>query len=75
MDIGSGFNLATANLNIDANLADGVTLNLVTYLSSRHHSEAWVKGSYLQVDKLRFLGSDGLNSFFNDNFRLKVGHM
>lgn len=74
-DIGSGFNLATANLNIDAQLADGVILNLQTYLSSRHHPEAWVKGGYLQVDKLSFLKSDALNNFFNDRFRLKVGHM
>ena len=44
MDIGSGFNLATANLNIDVALADGIRLNLITYLSSRHHPETWVKG-------------------------------
>src|SRR5690606_24849758 len=44
LDIGSGFNTATANLNIDVQLADGISLSLITYLSSRHHLEAWVKG-------------------------------
>lgn len=58
MDIGPGFNLATANLNIDAQLADGVRLNVVTYLSARHHNETWVKGGYLQMDKLPFLHSE-----------------
>ena len=33
----NGFNLATANLNLDVALAQGVRLNLITYLSSRHH--------------------------------------
>ena len=37
IDFGGGFNLATANLNFDVALADGVRLNLITYLSSRHH--------------------------------------
>lgn len=35
-----GLNLATANLNIDVQLAQGVRLNLITYLSSRHPPEA-----------------------------------
>ncbi|HMQ47396.1 MAG TPA: hypothetical protein PKA00_08555 [Saprospiraceae bacterium] len=69
-----GFNLATANMNIDAQLADGVRLNLVSYMSSRHHSETWVKGGYIQFDKLPFL-----NSTFVDNIMekttIKVGHM
>jgi len=74
MDIGSGFNLATANLNIDVALADGIRLNLITYLSSRHHPETWVKGGYLQFDKLQFLNS----SFFDqimEKVTIKVGHM
>lgn len=57
VNIGSGFNLATANLNMDVQLADGIRLNLITYLSSRHHNETWVKGGYLQMDKLPFLHS------------------
>ena len=50
--IGSGFNLAAANLNLNAQLADGIRVALTTYLSSRHHNEAWVKDGYLLIDKL-----------------------
>ena len=39
IEIGPGFNLATANLNVNALLTDGVQVNLETYLSSRHHQE------------------------------------
>lgn len=73
-EINSGFNLATANLNIDVQLEDGVRLHLITYLSSRHHTEAWVKGGYIQFDKLAFLNS----SFLDDVMQyvtVKVGHM
>src|SRR5690606_28909864 len=52
--LGSDFNLPTANLNIDVQLQDGVRLHLRTYLSTRHHNESWVKGGYLQIDKLDF---------------------
>jgi opacity protein-like surface antigen len=50
-NIGAGFNLATANLHLGAQLADGIQVNLTTYLSSRHHPEAWVKGGYVQIDR------------------------
>lgn len=73
-NIGGGTNLATANLNIDVALADGVRLNLITYLSSRHHPEAWVKGGYLQVDKLGFLNV-GNTDWFDNYFTVRVGHM
>lgn len=69
-----GFNLATANLNIDAQLEDGIRLNVVTYLSSRHHSEAWVKGGYIQFDKLPFLNSDLFDKIM-EKVTIKVGHM
>ncbi|WP_194775665.1 hypothetical protein [Pararhodonellum marinum] len=72
MEIGSGTNLATANLNIDVILADGIRLNLITYLSSRHHPEAWVKGGYIQVDKLPFFGNP---EWFSKYLTLRVGHM
>ncbi|WP_268036454.1 hypothetical protein [Algoriphagus sp. PAP.12] len=72
VDIGFGSNLATANLNIDVELLDGVRLNLITYLSSRHHPESWVKGGYLQIDKLSFLGNP---EWFEQYFTLRVGHM
>ncbi|MEZ4775590.1 MAG: hypothetical protein R3D00_20560 [Bacteroidia bacterium] len=68
-----GFNLATANLNIDAQLADGIRLNLVMYLSSRHHQETWVKGGYLQIDKLPF-NSEVLDKIM-ENVTIKAGHM
>lgn len=74
MDIGSGFNLATANLNIDVALADGIRLNLITYLSSRHHPETWVKGGYLQFDKLHFLNSPVFDQIM-EKVTIKVGHM
>jgi hypothetical protein len=68
----NGFNLAMANLTIDAQLSDGIRLNLTTYLSSRHHEEAWVKGGYIQFDKLLFLKSDLVNSLM-ENITIKVG--
>lgn len=74
MEIGSGFNLATANLNIDVALADGIRLNLITYLSSRHHPETWVKGGYLQFDKLPFLDSEFFDQIM-EKVTIKVGHM
>lgn len=73
-DIGTGLNLATANLYLDAQMADGIRLHLTTYLSSRHHSEAWVKGGYLQVDKMEMLNSDVINNIFN-YVTVKAGHM
>ena len=53
----NGFDLAMANLNIDAQLSDGIRVNLTTYLSSRHHEDTWVKGGYIQFDKLLFMHS------------------
>ncbi len=68
--IGSNFNLPTANMVIKADLAPGIRVNLTTYLSSRHHNEAWVKGGYLTIDKLPFLPStDNLMQYFT----IKVG--
>jgi hypothetical protein len=72
--IGGGFNLATANLNIDAQLTDGIRLNLVTYLSSRNHQEAWVKGGYVQIDKMPFFKSELIDKIMN-SVTIKMGHM
>lgn len=69
-----GFPLAQANFNIDVQLADGVRLNLVSYMSSHHHNEFWVKGGYLQIDKVGFMNSDFLDKLWT-NLTLKVGHM
>jgi hypothetical protein len=69
-----GFPLAMANFNIDVQLTDGVRLNLVSYMSSHHHNEFWVKGGYFQIDKVKFLGSEFMNNLWK-NLTLKVGHM
>lgn len=50
MNIGTGFNNAVANLNLNAQLAPGIRVALTSYLSSRHHNETWVKDGYLQID-------------------------
>jgi hypothetical protein len=63
VDLGSNFNLPTANLNIDAQLYDGMRMHLRTYLSSRHHQEAWVKGGHIQIDKLDFIKKGFLEDF------------
>jgi hypothetical protein len=67
-----GFNLAMANLNIDVQLADGIRLNLTTYLSTRHHQDTWVKGGYIQFDKLPFLKSPVIDKLMN-HFTIKIG--
>ena len=72
--LSSGFNLATANLHIGAQLADGIRLDLITYLSSRHHPEAWVKGGYIQFDKLAFLNSEFVDNIMK-TVTIRVGHM
>lgn len=63
VDLGTNFNLPTANLNIDAQLYDGMRMHLRTYLSSRHHQEAWVKGGHIQIDKLDFIKKGFLENF------------
>ncbi|MEJ2004991.1 MAG: hypothetical protein P8X57_08535, partial [Cyclobacteriaceae bacterium] len=65
IDLGTNFNLPTANLNLDVQLYDGVRMHLRTYLSSRHHEEAWVKGGYLQIDKLDFIRPGFLEGFMS----------
>lgn len=73
-EIGNNFNLATANLDIDVALFDGVRMHLRTYLSSRHHPEPYVKGGYIQVDRLDFI-EEGFLSEFMKYATLKIGHM
>jgi hypothetical protein len=55
VELGSDFNLPSANLNLDVQLYDGVRMHLRTYLSSKHHNESYVKGGFMQVDKLNFI--------------------
>lgn len=73
-NLGNNFNLATANLDIDVALYDGVNLHLRTYLSSRHHPEPYVKGGYIQIDKLDFI-SKGFMAETMKNLTIKIGHM
>ncbi len=70
--LSNGFNLAMANLNIDAQLSDGIRVNLTTYLSSRHHEDAWVKGGYIQFDKLLFMHSAFIDHLM-ERFTIKLG--
>jgi hypothetical protein len=70
----NNFNLATSNLDIDVQLDRGLRMHLRTYLSSRHHAEAWVKGGYLQVDRLDFIREGFLDELM-DHVTVKVGHM
>ncbi len=72
--LGKGFNLPTANLITEATLAPGIKVNLVTYLSARHHNEAWVKGGYLLIDALPFLKSDVADRIM-EKLTIKVGDM
>ncbi len=74
VDLGGNFNLATANLDLDVALYDGVRMHLRTYLSSQHHNEAYVKGGYIQIDKLDFI-SEGFAEGLMDHLRVKIGHM
>ncbi len=67
-----GFMTAQANLFMDVQLADGIKLNVTSYLSARHHNETWVKGGFIQFDKVPFKGK-----FWNDIMKLatiKIGH-
>ncbi len=65
VDLGTNFNLPTANLNLDVQLIDGVRMHLRTYLSSQHHQDSWVKGGYLQIDKLDFIHPGFLKGFMD----------
>jgi hypothetical protein len=73
-EIGYNFNLATANLDLDVALYDGVRMHLRTYLSSQHHTETYVKGGYIQIDKLNFI-SEGFAEGLMEHMRIKIGHM
>lgn len=73
-DIGPNFNLATSNLDIDVQLYNGLRMHLRTYLSSRHHSQPYVKGGYMQIDRLDFIQEDFMSDLM-DKVTIKVGHM
>jgi hypothetical protein len=73
-DLGPGFNLATANLNLDVQLEDGIRMEIITFLSARHHQESWVKGGYLQIDKMAFLHNATVDKAMQ-YLTIRVGHM
>ncbi|MBK8699668.1 MAG: hypothetical protein IPN29_09010 [Saprospiraceae bacterium] len=70
--LGNGFNLAAANLNFDVQLGDGIRVFLENYMAARHHNEFWVKGGYIQIDRLPMFGNP---SWFEKYVRVKIGHM
>ena len=73
-NLSNNLNLPTANMTVGAQLADGVRVNLDLYLASRHHHETWVKGGYLQIDKLDFI-KEGLLANFMKYATFKIGQM
>lgn len=72
-DIGFGFNNSTANFTLHAQLAEGIRVQLTSYLSSRHHNETWVKDGYILIDKspIPLPVLESLMKYAT----LKVGHM
>lgn len=73
-NLANNLNLPTANMTIGAQLYDGVRVNLDLYLAARHHNETWVKGGYLQIDKLDFIQKDFLKDFMK-YATIKIGQM
>lgn len=65
-DLKQGIQVPQANLYMDVQLAEGIRLNVSSYMSSRHHNDFYVKGGYLQIDKLPF------NSEFIDKIMEKI---
>ncbi|HMB90748.1 MAG TPA: hypothetical protein VKP65_07865, partial [Rhodothermales bacterium] len=72
VELASNFTLPTANLNMDVQIADGMRMHIRTYLSSRHHTEAYVKGGYFQVDNLDFISEDFMAPLM-ENLRFRFG--
>ncbi|MGE0077739.1 MAG: hypothetical protein AB7S48_07765 [Bacteroidales bacterium] len=69
--LANGFNLATANLRFDIQLEDGIRVALENYMSSRHHQEFWVKGGYIQIDKLPMFNNP---EWYTKYVTVKIGH-
>lgn len=74
VDLGKNFNLGTGNLDLNVQLEDGVRMHMRTFLSSRHHNEAWVKDGYIQIDKLDFI-REGFARALMEKVTIKIGHM
>ena len=48
--IGAGLPLASANLILNAQVANGIVVSVENYLAARGHEQFYVKGGYLQID-------------------------
>ena len=48
--IGAGLPLASANLILNAQVANGIVVSVENYLASRGHEQFYVKGGFLQID-------------------------
>lgn len=72
VELAPNLTLPSANLNLDVQFAQGLRMHLRTYLSSKHHNEAWVKGGYFQIDDLGFI-SEGFLSDVMKYTRIRVG--
>lgn len=70
----NNFSLPSADMTIGAQLFDGVRVNLDIYLASRHHSNTYVKGGYLQIDKLDFIKKDFMADLMKYT-TIKIGQM
>lgn len=69
-----GFNAPGANLSVNVAMADGIDMKMELYLSSRHHVETWVKGGYIQFNKIPFINLDVIDNIMKFT-TLKVGYM
>lgn len=74
MNTENNFTLPAADMYISAQLFDGVRVNLDVYLASRHHNDTYVKGGYLQIDKLDFIKKDFLADVMK-YATIKIGQM
>jgi hypothetical protein len=72
--LGGNIYLPAANLNLNADLAPGIKVNLTTYLASRHHTNTYVQGGYLLIDQLPFLKTK-LTDNIMKYLTIKVGMM
>ena len=72
INLGHGFNNASANANLDVQLAKGIRVAMTSYLSARHHNETWVKDGYILIDASP-IDNPILNKVMSYT-TLKVGH-
>ncbi len=72
IEIGKGFNNATANMLLNAQLAPGIRVQMTSYLSARRHNETWVKDGFIQIDESPF--DVPLFNRIMKYTTLKVGH-